>query len=337
MASKDMQFSWVRSDEIRPNPFQPRERMDKEGLRELASSIKNAGLVQPIIVRKHGKSYQIIAGERRWRALQMAGQKKVPVIIEDIAEENILLHSLIENLHRQDLTDIERENAIHELWSSKRFKTRSALAQATGADETRVTADIEAYEFRRKERVSSSISTEALKATRPLPTHERKQVLEKVAKGKMGVRELYTVSRVLRKAPESIKRELLKTKPSITPEAAETIIDKLPSKEEQEIVLREAKQYRLTEDEIEDRVRDITRSREQGITPAVERVTIVQGQWLYDRISKPSEELLSINIDAHTELTEEQKKQIARLLKTLQTRITQWLQRLDAIKVMDIE
>jgi len=74
-------------DEIQPNPFQPRESFEKESLRELADSIRDASVIQPIVVRRHGKGYQIIAGERRWRAAQMAGLKEIPSLIKDIPEE----------------------------------------------------------------------------------------------------------------------------------------------------------------------------------------------------------------------------------------------------------
>jgi len=76
-----MELKTIVIDEIQPNPFQPRERFDKESLKELADSIKDVNIIQPIVVRPHGFNYQIIAGERRWRAAQMAGLKKIPCII----------------------------------------------------------------------------------------------------------------------------------------------------------------------------------------------------------------------------------------------------------------
>ena len=79
MSSK-MQVKMIRIDEIRPNPFQPRESFPKEEIQQLAKSIKVFGLLQPIIVRKKGKTYEIIAGERRWRAAHFAGLKEIPAI-----------------------------------------------------------------------------------------------------------------------------------------------------------------------------------------------------------------------------------------------------------------
>lgn len=94
-----MEIKMIPVDKIVPNPFQPRETFDKESIRELAESMKEYGLLQPIIVKplKNGK-YQIIAGERRWRAFQFAGLKEIPAIVKDIDTPRQLIESLIENV-----------------------------------------------------------------------------------------------------------------------------------------------------------------------------------------------------------------------------------------------
>ena len=339
MAIPTLEFKFIGVDEIRPNPFQPREAFPRETLQELAESIKAGNVIQPIIVRQHGKTYQIIAGERRWRASQMAGLKQIPAMVKDIAEERVLLESVIENLHRLDLTDIERENAIYELWKNREvlgFKTKAELARAIGVTETRVTSDIEAKEFREKVSVDRQTSTEAIRASRTLPLEERKRVIEKVSKGEMGVREVWTISKVLRKASEPIKKEILKPKSRITTKMAETIVTKLPDEEEQKTVVEEIERYRLTEEEVEDRVRDIQRSKEQGITPTVERPPpLVKGQWLVDRIEKPAQQLLTINIEAFTELNRDQKERLVDLLLNLQKKIQVWILRLQGSKTLE--
>jgi len=263
-----MKLKMIPISEIQPNPFQPRERFDKESLKELADSIKDADVIQPIVVRQHGLNYQIIAGERRWRATQMAGLKEIPCIIKNVAEERGLLESLIENLHRKDLTDIERENAVHELWENREdlgFKYKSELAKAIGVPQHDVENDLEAWEFRHKEvGIPPSTPTYIISRTRGLPTEERKKVVEKVEKGEFQAQEAYTAIKVLRKAPEVIKKEILKPKPHITPKMAETIVTKLPTEKEQKLIIDEIKRSRLTEDEVEDRVREIERAKETG-------------------------------------------------------------------------
>lgn len=263
-----MELKMIPIDKIQPNPFQPRESFEKESLKELADSIKDASIIQPIIVRRHKEGYQIIAGERRWRAAQMLDLKEALCIVKEVFDERVLLESLVENLHRRDLTDIERENAIYELWRNKaalEITTKTELAKTLGVSENRVQDDIESWEFRHKEEgIPPSTPTYIISRTQGLPTEERKKVIEKVEKGEFQAREAYTAVKVLRKAPESIKKEILKPKSRITPKIAETIVEKLPDEEEQSVVLEEVKRFRLTEDEVEDRVREIQRAKEMG-------------------------------------------------------------------------
>jgi len=214
-----MELKMISVDEIQPNPFQPRESFEKESLKELADSIRDASIIQPIVVRRHGKGYQIIAGERRWRAAQMAGLREIPSLIKDIPEGRVLLESLIENLHRKDLTDIEMENAIHELWESNEalgFKTIMELAKKLGVRSDYVSRHLDAWEIRHEEHVDQRVSTDAIRVTRGLEVEERKKLLEKVAEGDLGVRETYTAVKVLRKASQPLKHELLKSKTNIT-------------------------------------------------------------------------------------------------------------------------
>lgn len=267
-------------NKIQPNPFQPRESFEKESLKELADSIKDASIIQPIIVRQHKDGYQIIAGERRWRAAQMVDLKEIPCIVKEIVVERVLLESLIENLHRRDLTDIERENAIYELWKNKEalgITSKAELAKTIGVNEYRVQDDIESWEFRHKEEgIPPSTPTYIISRTQGLPTEERKGVIEKVEKGEFQAQEAYTAVKVLRKAPESIKKEVLKPKSRITPRMAEIIIEKLPNEEEQSVVLEEVKRFRLTEDEVEDRVRKIRHAKEMG-EPLRKEMTVKEG------------------------------------------------------------
>jgi len=262
-----MELKMISVGEIQPNPFQPRESFEKESLRELADSIRDASVIQPIVVRRLGKGYQIIAGERRWRAAQMAGLKEVPSLIKDIPEERVLLESLIENLHRKDLTDIEMENAIHELWENNEalgFKTIMELAKKLGVRSDYVSRHLDAWEIRHEEHVDKRVSTDAIRVTRGLEVEERKKLLEKVAEGDLGVRETYTAVKVLRKASQPLKHELLKSKTKITPKIAETIVENIPNEEEQKAILDEAKRLQLTEDEIEEKVRTIQHLKEIG-------------------------------------------------------------------------
>ncbi len=117
---------------IHPNAEQPRTDFDEARLTELAASITAHGVIQPIIVRKHKDSYQIVAGERRWRAAQIAGLVEVPVVIQEIADAELLEVALIENIQREDLNPIEAAQAFDKL--SKLGHSQEEIGRRTGKD-----------------------------------------------------------------------------------------------------------------------------------------------------------------------------------------------------------
>ena len=106
---KDERFAELEVEDVRPNPFQPRTKFDDQTIDELALSIKESGIVQPIIVVPEEDHYMIIVGERRWRAAQKAGLRKVPVLIRNIPKDKQLEISLIENIHREELNALEAQ------------------------------------------------------------------------------------------------------------------------------------------------------------------------------------------------------------------------------------
>src|SRR5579863_5992953 len=118
---------------IKPNPFQPRRQFREEALEELAQSIRANGIIQPISVRKAGDEYQIIAGERRWRAAQLAGLTMVPVIVQDIADEKLLEVALIENIQREDLNPIELAEAFERMVTELSL-SHEEIGRRTGKD-----------------------------------------------------------------------------------------------------------------------------------------------------------------------------------------------------------
>jgi ParB family chromosome partitioning protein len=123
---------------LEPNPFQPRSALDPARLSELTASIRESGMVQPILVRRHGERYQIIAGERRWRAAQQAGLATVPIVVRDVADDRLLELALVENIQRQELTPLEEAQAFHRLQEELRL-TQEEVARKVGRDRTTVT------------------------------------------------------------------------------------------------------------------------------------------------------------------------------------------------------
>lgn len=126
-------------DKLQPGKYQPRTHMDQASLESLADSIRAQGIMQPIVVRLvDGGKYEIIAGERRWRAAQLAGLKEVPVIIREIADEVALAMALIENIQRENLNPIEEANGIQRLINEFNM-THESAAQAVGRSRSAVT------------------------------------------------------------------------------------------------------------------------------------------------------------------------------------------------------
>lgn len=124
-------------DSIDPNPLQPRRIFQAERLTELAQSIKSNGVIQPLVVRKAGDRYQLIAGERRWRASKLAGVEQVPVVVREIPEDRLLEVTLIENIQREDLNPIETAAAFDRMGRELNLNAEE-IGTRTGKDRTTV-------------------------------------------------------------------------------------------------------------------------------------------------------------------------------------------------------
>jgi ParB family chromosome partitioning protein len=120
-----------------PNPFQPRATMDARRLAELTASVRESGIVQPILVRQRGERYQIVAGERRFRAAQAAGLATVPVTVREVADEHLLELALVENIQREELNAIEEAQAFHRLQGEFSL-TQEEIARRVGRDRTTI-------------------------------------------------------------------------------------------------------------------------------------------------------------------------------------------------------
>jgi len=123
-------------DEIAPNPLQPRRSFDPIALDELAQSLKSAGMIQPVVVRRVGTSYELIAGERRWRAARQAGIDRIPALVRDVTDAESLELALIENLLREDLNPVDEAEAYQKLlaefgWTQEELATRVGKDRST--------------------------------------------------------------------------------------------------------------------------------------------------------------------------------------------------------------
>ena len=217
-------------NKIKPNPFQPRKLFDKEKIKELADSIRGKDLVQPIIVRKKGNTYQIIAGERRWRAYQFAGLKKIPAIERDADDTDAREISLIENLHRLELEPIEAEKFIVRLYKDgikkKRYESIKDMSDKTGISQSTLQEIILAHQDRKSLGVTSDILTYTdFRETKPLKDKPklRKQILKLREKGKLKRDDLRKYAETVEKVSEPVREALLKEDSKLTPEEARVI------------------------------------------------------------------------------------------------------------------
>lgn len=193
-------------DMLEPNADQPRTVFREAKLEELAASIKANGIVQPLLVRRQGQRYQIIAGERRWRAAQRAGLEKVPVVIRDIPDERVLELSLIENIQREELNPIEEANAYRRLIDGLGV-TQEEVARRVGRERSSVTNYLRLLKL--PEDIQQWVEEDRLsmghaRALLSLETadHQRKLGLEVIGRG-LSVRE---TERFVKKINEETSR-----------------------------------------------------------------------------------------------------------------------------------
>jgi ParB family chromosome partitioning protein len=124
-------------EEVHPNPFQPRKAFSDEQLQELVDSIREKGILQPLLVRRRSDGYELIAGERRWRAAQRAGLREIPILVRDVSDSEMLELSLIENIQREDLNPIEEAEAYKRLMEQFHL-TQEEISKKVGKDRSTI-------------------------------------------------------------------------------------------------------------------------------------------------------------------------------------------------------
>jgi ParB family chromosome partitioning protein len=180
-------------DAISPNPMQPRTVFQHDRLEELAASIRANGIIQPLIVRRHEGQYQLIAGERRWRAAKLAGLKDVPVMVQEVAEPLLLELALIENIQREDLNAIEMAQAYDRLGRELGL-SQEEIGRRTGKDRTSITNALRLLKLPTEVQLllaEHRLSMGHARAVLGLPTAEQQiEVSEKAAAQGLSVRQV---------------------------------------------------------------------------------------------------------------------------------------------------
>ena len=205
----------VKINQVEPNREQPRKEFDEDSLMELADSIKQFGILQPLLVQKRKDYYEIIAGERRWRAAKIAGIKEVPIIIRDYTDQEIVEISLIENIQRENLNPIEEAMAYKRLLEEFHLK-QDEVAERVSKSRTAVTNSMRLLKLSPRVQqmiVDDMISTGHARALLAIDDEEQQyQLANRIFDEKLSVRE----TEKLVKALKNQKKEVKKQKPEHT-------------------------------------------------------------------------------------------------------------------------
>ena len=176
---------------LKPGPYQPRTRMDQAALEALAESVREQGIMQPILVRKNGAQYEIIAGERRWRAAQMVGLNEVPVLLRDVEDRAVMAMALIENIQRESLNPLEEAAGLERL--IREFgMTHEAAAKAVGRSRAAVSNLLRLLHLSKPVRellMDGTIDMGHARALLPLPAAKQHEAAYEIADRGLSVRE----------------------------------------------------------------------------------------------------------------------------------------------------
>lgn len=220
------EFLNVDVDLIEPNTEQPRTRFTEDSLEELAQSIKANGLIQPIIVRRKNSRFEIIAGERRWRAAQRLGLQKIPAIVKNIKDEKLLELALIENIQRQELNAVEEARAYKNLIETVGL-TQEMIAERVGKNRTVITTFLrllklpdDIQKLLEEEKITAGHARALLMTT---DENSQRRLAGKIIEMSLSVRETEkAVKRLGREGSQSIVSKTVKQKKDANVKAAET-------------------------------------------------------------------------------------------------------------------
>jgi len=283
-----MEMKEIPINQIIPNPLQPREIFDKEKLKELAATIADVGVLQPILVRPKNGRYEIIAGERRWKATQIAGIETIPALIKELPDSQVMVESLIENVHRANLKPMEQAKAILEVFkgsvpsgtvplidnklpqkiTSIDHKLRREYTNNNLTEEETVLDSIvkkigltpdTVYRSLKLLSLPESIQVEATEkgiGVRHLGSistieseQDQREVFDVVVEKELSKQDTAALTKVVKSAPEPIKRAVLDA--TVPVEVAQTIINTKRSDEEQEAMVHIAVDKHLSKEDTE--------------------------------------------------------------------------------------
>lgn len=203
----------LKINEVEPNKKQPRKFFNEEALKELSDSIKQHGIVQPLVVTKQKDYYEIIAGERRWRAAKMAGLKEVPVVIKDYSPQEVMEVALIENIQREDLNPVEEAKAYQNLIKEYNLK-QEEVAERVSKSRSAVTNSLrllklsdQVLDMLMEERISSGHARTLLALE---DSEQQLSVAEKIEKDRLSVRDTEKLVKNINQPAKKVPKKELK-------------------------------------------------------------------------------------------------------------------------------
>src|SRR6185312_11080987 len=208
--SKAESVEHIHVKSIKANPYQPRKIFDENAIQELSASIKEHGILQPIILRRTGTTYEIVVGERRFRAAKMAGIQEVPAVVRELTDEETMELAILENLQREDLTPIEEAEAYHNLMENLKL-TQEQLAFRLGKSRSHIANHVRLLSLPKKIRDTISEGKLSMGHGRTLLGLRKKEqmqaIAERVLKEGLNVSQL---ERLVQKINENVPRETKK-------------------------------------------------------------------------------------------------------------------------------
>ena len=206
----------VEIENIQPNPLQPRIEFESSKLGELVESIREKGIIQPVVVRKTSGGYELVAGERRWRAAQKAGLHRIPAIVQDVSDREMVELALIENIQRDDLSAIEEARA-YEVMSKQFDLTQEEIAKRVGRSRTAVTNTLRLLSLPdsiQEMVVKGRISMGHARTLIPLSPLDQRSLAKEIVKRDLSVRETEKLARQLLN-PKSKRRSVSRKDPNV--------------------------------------------------------------------------------------------------------------------------
>lgn len=244
----------IPTEKLEIDPYNVRD--EPEVKKGIIDNIRSQDVIEPLIVRPLDEDkYGIVVGSRRYLASVRAGEERIPCKVLSLDDNEARLKSLSENIFREDLDHIERENAVYEEWESGKesgkYSTQKELGKELGKSQIWVSENIKAASKRREENIPKEATTRDIDSVSGLEKEEREKILERKVRGEVAASDLRDIRSTMQEASEEAKKEILKIKGKITPEKAKNVVKESEEEPEEKESSEETEEEETEEKEVE--------------------------------------------------------------------------------------